>query len=341
MDPAAAARAAAGLMLAAAAVTLAFAFSDPSVPSTAWRMAVVGASAAVLPLAWALFRWGARAPSITWFLVPALGVVLIAGMDVATNDASAAGQVFLAFPVVFAASQLRPATVAVVTALAVVADAVVALSVLAPARALTDTAFVAASLIAMAVLLSGARQRQEALIRQLSAEAQRDPLTGLSTRRVLDDSAEQLLSRLGPQGCTGVGLVLLDLDRFKVLNDTHGHPVGDDALAHLAELLRQHSGPDVVLSRLGGDEIAVLLPGYPRAEAVQFASDLAELVRTHPLPTPRGPVALSVSGGIAHAPGDGVALRELYAAADAALYRAKQGGRDQVVSALATSGPRT
>jgi diguanylate cyclase (GGDEF)-like protein len=173
-----------------------------------------------------------------------------------------------------------------------------------------------------------AGERHDALVGRLTALAALDPLTGLATRRVLDAAADEALA-----SGTRTALLVLDLDRFKQINDSRGHPVGDDALAHVAGLLRSRERAGTLLCRLGGDELAVLVTGCAAATAAEIGREAVRLVRTHPLTTSTGPVALSVSVGVAHA-GEGVSsLRELYAAADAALYRAKEEGRDRVVVA--------
>jgi diguanylate cyclase (GGDEF)-like protein len=133
-----------------------------------------------------------------------------------------------------------------------------------------------------------------------------------------------------------VSLVLVDLDRFKGLNDTHGHPVGDRALVHLAQVLRRHAGPAATVARLGGDEFAVLLeedgPSVTRrAEAICAA------VRATPMSVREGSVGMTVSVGVATCSAGERTLDDLYDAADAALYAAKVAGRDQVASALRPS----
>ena len=132
-------------------------------------------------------------------------------------------------------------------------------------------------------------------------------------------------------GDGGTSLILLDVDRFKHINDTWGHPAGDAALTHLADVLRSHSRPDTVLSRLGGDELAMLLPGCPYDVALRRAWELVEAVRTSPMTLPHGDqVALSISVGVAHAPVHADSLQGLYTAADLSLYDAKRNGRGRV-----------
>ena len=129
--------------------------------------------------------------------------------------------------------------------------------------------------------------------------------------------------------------MLVDVDTFKSINDRHGHPVGDDALVHLAGVLRRHvRSQDAVLGRLGGDELAVLLPGCSPATAAERAEQLVTAVRATPLQLADGTLlGLSVSGGIVHAPQHATDLRTLHAAADGALYEAKRAGRDRAVLA--------
>ena len=117
--------------------------------------------------------------------------------------------------------------------------------------------------------------------------------------------------------------------------------MGDDALVHLARVLTGAiRATDAVVSRLGGDELAVLLPGCSAEVAARRAEDLVAAVRATPLPLPDGRLLpLTVSVGVAHAPDHASDLCDLYGAADAALYAAKRGGRDR--SAVAATVPAT
>jgi diguanylate cyclase (GGDEF)-like protein len=121
--------------------------------------------------------------------------------------------------------------------------------------------------------------------------------------------------------------VLLDLDRFKHVNDSMGHPSGDRLLVILANILRQQCRTLDVVGRLGGDEFLVVLPMTTPQEAMVFVgrvqASIAELERSHP---DFGRQTLSF--GVAEAPRHGTTVSSLLAAADAALYKAKRGGRD-------------
>ena len=261
------------------------------------------------------------------------GVLLVDVMNLVTDDPSAAAQAFLAFPVLWAAAHLRGWAVALVTGTAVLSDGVV-LSLLLPLdAALTDLAFFGTVLVVISLMLVRAGDEQERLVAVLHQHASVDSLTGLVNRRVLDDALDRALTE--PTGAMGAALVLVDIDSFKSINDQHGHPVGDDALVHVAGVLRTvvRSG-DAVLSRMGGDELAVLLPECPAEVAVRRAEQVLHAVRGTPLVLADGTlVALSVSLGVAHAPSHADGLEALYAAADAALYTAKRGGRDQLAVA--------
>jgi diguanylate cyclase (GGDEF)-like protein len=264
-----------------------------------------------------------------WPALPVVGVVAIGALVLVYPDAENVAHPLLALPVLFAASQLRAPVAAAVTAMAVVVDGVFLLRTEERAEALTDLLFIGVVLVVMTVLLTRAVEGQERLVRALERQAAVDSLTGLVTRRVLDDALASALSASATD--RGTALVLVDVDRFKSINDGHGHPVGDDALVHLAGVLtRAVRTGDAVVSRLGGDELAVLLPGCSAEVAVRRAEDLVAAVRATPLPLSDGRLLpLTVSVGVAHAPDHAGDLRDLYAVADAALYEAKRGGRDQ------------
>jgi diguanylate cyclase (GGDEF)-like protein len=268
---------------------------------------------------------------------PIAGILLVCCLNVITQDASAAAQAFLAFPVLWAASHLRQAAVVLVTGAALIGDGVTVFWLRPVGPAATDLFFFGAVLVVMAVVLVRAGTTQERLVAALQEQAAVDSLTGLVNRRVFDEALDTTLTRPVP---AGIALVLIDVDAFKSINDAHGHPVGDDVLVHLAAVLaEQVRADDAVLSRLGGDELAVLLPGCTAEVAAIRAGRLLDAVRTAPLPlADGGTLPLSISVGVAHLPQYSRDVRGLYSAADAALYEAKRSGRGRVAVASGSSG---
>jgi diguanylate cyclase (GGDEF)-like protein len=265
-------------------------------------------------------------------LIAVGGVALICALNLLTSDTSAAAQAFLAFPVLWAASHLRRAGVALVTAVALLGDALTLFLLMPAGAAVTDFVFFGSVLVVMAVMLTRANGVQERLVTALQEQARVDALTGLVNRRAFDDA---LATTLTQPVRAGTALVLIDVDAFKTINDSHGHPVGDAALVHLAGVLREQvRAEDAVLSRLGGDELAVLLPDCRPEVAARRAEDLLTAVRAAPLPLPDGTLlALSISVGVAHVPVRSGDVQALYHDADAALYEAKRSGRGRVAVA--------
>lgn len=330
-EPETAARSGVLILVVAALVLAAFNTFQP-LPYSAWaKVAAWSAVGLVLAIAVAVALVSAnRLDRMGVFTMIAVGgVLLICGLNVLTDDPSAASQAFLAFPVLWAASHLERGAVVLVTGTAVVADGVALLLLLPVDAAMTDLVFFGSVLVVMAVMLVRANSTQERLVAALQEQLTVDSLTGLATRRAFDGALETALSRSVPGG---TALVLIDVDSFKTINDTHGHPVGDDVLVHLASVLTGRvRAEDAVLSRLGGDEIAVLMPGCSRQVAVYRAQDLLDAVRAAPMTLTDGTLlALSISVGVAHVPQHSSDRRGLYTAADAALYDAKRAGRGRV-----------
>jgi diguanylate cyclase (GGDEF)-like protein len=158
--------------------------------------------------------------------------------------------------------------------------------------------------------------------------ARHDPLTGLPNRRFFE---EQLEHYLGTVSATHqVAVLMIDLDGFKMVNDTHGHAVGDKALCEFARRVSVIVRTDAFLARVGGDEFMIIIPKIgslddPTNLARQIASAIAE-----PFVVENVTAELGVGIGIAIAPNDGVHADELVRRADRALYRAKAAGRSSV-----------
>ena len=164
-------------------------------------------------------------------------------------------------------------------------------------------------------------------------EADRDALTGLYTRRVFDEALAELSAppRGGP-----LALLMIDLDHFKRINDTHGHQVGDEVLREVAGAVDAavRSGSDIA-ARYGGEEIAVLTPGLDLAGAVALAERVRDRVASVRVLAGGGLVSVTVSVGVAVLAADDdvrdVAAR-LVREADLRLYEAKRAGRDRVAA---------
>lgn len=287
---------------------------------TALVLTALSAALVVLP---------APRATVLCVLSPMIGVAAIVVLDVATRDAEITGQVFFLLPVLYAATQLKVAGGILVTVSAIVGEAAVLLLLLPSAEAVTDLLHVGTTLALIALVLIRAGVVQERLVAQLRRQAAIDPLTGLVTRRVLDEATQSAITGAAAQ--VGTSLVMIDVDRFKAINDTYGHVVGDDALSHIAGILANASRVQDVVARMGGDELAVLMPGCGYEVAVRRAEEFVALVRDTPLLLPGGAsVSLSISAGASHVPQHGARPRALYASADAALYVAKHGGRGRV-----------
>lgn len=164
----------------------------------------------------------------------------------------------------------------------------------------------------------------QALI-ELDRVARTDPLTGVLNRSGFEARAEAALAAIGDEQ-EGPALLCLDLDRFKEINDLLGHPGGDAALVEAARRLVAAAGADAIVGRMGGDEFAVLVPGARVAETARRILQGFEV----PATIIGQAVPLRTSMGVAFAPAHGRSVAELFAAADAALYRAKAAGRGTI-----------
>jgi diguanylate cyclase (GGDEF)-like protein len=165
---------------------------------------------------------------------------------------------------------------------------------------------------------------ESALRDELEALARTDPLTGLLNRRGLEEALERETARVRRTGGS-VSLVLIDLDRFKVLNDTRGHAAGDSALRDIGDLLSRGLRANDVAGRWGGDEFAVVFAGLPE----DFARDVIDRLRStlnHPSYRRRSRTRLTFSAGVAMLADREAHPARLMQLADAALYTAKGAG---------------
>jgi len=162
-------------------------------------------------------------------------------------------------------------------------------------------------------------------LRRLSQE---DALTGLLNRRGLETELARVRSLAERHGC-GVGVLIIDIDRFKLLNDHYGHAAGDRILQSLAALLRARLRAADLVCRYGGDELVVVLPAATEASTRRAAERILSAVRKHDFSDSRTPLAVTVSIGAACGfPAAGLSLESIIKRADRALYRVKRGGRN-------------
>lgn len=204
------------------------------------------------------------------------------------------------------------------------APALVIATVLTPPVSFV-VAVIAYSVVGLAIYDLGlSHQRFEMLSRT-------DMLSGLMNRRAFLEEFERV------RGTTS--LALFDIDRFKAINDSLGHKTGDDVIVKIAQVLAAIAPPVVQVSRIGGEEFAVLLPGMSAADSLDVAEAMRSGVEAAVFVGPAGPFAVTVSAGVA----EGVAelgFSEIFSNADRALYLAKAAGRNRIVLAdgLLTAG---
>ncbi len=167
---------------------------------------------------------------------------------------------------------------------------------------------------------------------QLREQTLHDPLTGLYNRRYLEESMAREITRAERYG-QPVGIVMCDLDHFKLVNDTYGHLVGDEVLKVFAELLKTHSRESDIVCRFGGEEFLLLLPDMPPDIAYQRAEELRAALAAQQIG--KSAIRVTASFGVAAFPMDGKTQDALISAVDAAMYQAKETGRNRVVVASA------
>jgi len=159
------------------------------------------------------------------------------------------------------------------------------------------------------------------LLETMTHQARHDNLTGLLGHRAFQEALEEGVAADGEDALT---LATIDIDDFKIVNDLHGHPIGDEALRRVAEALRHSVRDQDSVFRVGGEEFAVLLPGLTASDALPVAERLRAAVARIPFALP-----LRVSIGLASWPADAADRDALLERADDALYSAKHAGKDR------------
>lgn len=170
------------------------------------------------------------------------------------------------------------------------------------------------------------RELQQALQRERTV-AQTDELTGLFNRRhffATGRSHFELAARHGKP----LSVIMFDIDHFKLINDRFGHDVGDAALRHVARLASEHVRSTDVFARYGGEEFIMLLPETRADSALMLAERIRQAIGGSRIETEQGPLAMTISAGVAESAGPPETLETLMKHADQALYAAKNGGRN-------------
>ncbi|MBC7932682.1 MAG: diguanylate cyclase [Rubrivivax sp.] len=162
-----------------------------------------------------------------------------------------------------------------------------------------------------------------------------DHLTGLANRRRFERQLEREVARTSRYGHPFC-LLIVDVDNFKVINDTHGHEAGDEALRLVGNAIQAGTRGIDTGARIGGDEFAIILPETSLARGVEVAERLCDAIRALEIPSV-GQITASI--GLAELPSTAAGGDDLRSAADAALYEAKRAGRDQVRTAPTTAEP--
>jgi diguanylate cyclase (GGDEF)-like protein len=278
-----------------------------------------------------------QATEPAWALCPFVAIAAIVVIDLATHDATVTAQIFFILPVLYAGSQLPRRGAALVTAAALVGVTIVLAANLPLRVVVSDAGYMAAALIATTVMLVQSAEAREITMAKLAHRAATDSLTGLVTRRAFEKATTVALT--SARSSDGTSLILVDLDHFKSVNDHYGHQAGDEVLVQVSALLLESARRGDVVSRLGGDEMALLMADCTLEAAQHRAGELVERVQSHGITLKGGHVIhVTVSLGVAHAPTHAEELPELYAAADQALYVAKNAGRNGMAAALDPAG---
>jgi diguanylate cyclase (GGDEF)-like protein len=265
--------------------------------------------------------------SVTWTALSAFGVGIVAVLD---GGMSSPILILLLLPLIYGTLMFTPRAAGICGIAALLSLALVDLidgdTVSSPGRQfMLYAALAGASVLTVAAAINRTHieQHKEQLQAALAEMAAIDELTGCAVRRVLRQRVEGEIARSVRSG-SPLSLLMIDVDQFKSVNDTYGHVVGDHVLASIGMVLRHNGRPFDVVSRIGGDEFAVLLPDTD----VPGAVEVAERVRNDLPSAVEVPVTLSI--GVGSFDRATPSLESLLDGADFALYQVKRAGRDAI-----------
>ncbi|MCU7798124.1 MAG: sensor domain-containing diguanylate cyclase [Candidatus Thiodiazotropha sp. (ex Semelilucina semeliformis)] len=179
------------------------------------------------------------------------------------------------------------------------------------------------------IYAKNAVQKKLAFLR-LQQHATTDELTNIANRRELQKTGENEFKR-AHRFNRNYAILMIDLDHFKVINDTHGHSIGDEVLKHIANICLDITRTEDLLARYGGEEFVMLLPETDIEGARQLAERICQDVRNRPFESANGPISITVSIGVSEIGPVDTSYSDILLRADKALYQAKSEGRDRVV----------
>lgn len=160
-----------------------------------------------------------------------------------------------------------------------------------------------------------------------------DELTGLYNRKAFLEKFSHLLSKAkASQQETPLSMALMDVDKFKSINDQYGHGLGDQVLVEFTRVIQDYAGDEALVGRYGGDEFVIIFQNEEREQAFLTLEKIRQAMSMHELSAADGSMirGIPISGGVVSFPVDGRTENELWRKADHALYRAKVGGRNQI-----------
>ncbi|HET9167986.1 MAG TPA: GGDEF domain-containing protein [Actinospica sp.] len=296
---------------------------EPFEPTT--RLLNYALSGIALGLGAVLLRAPNWAPDWLIKVLPSVAAVMVCIPTAVDQSPSPLGPLLLTWPVAFTAAVLSARVAWITLGVTSVAFAVLA-SVSRGVDGLVLWVEVCAALTVICVMVTRLQAQSNRLRAALANLARTDPLTELLNRRGFDEALAREHSRHA-RGGPPMGLLLIDIDHFKQVNDSWGHQAGDDALRRLGALLTDSFRTMDVVGRIGGEEFGVLIPDCGPGQAGARAQELCDTVRVRAREWPH-PITVSV--GVATGPDPRATPEDLFARADAGLYAAKATGRDRV-----------
>jgi diguanylate cyclase (GGDEF)-like protein len=329
-DPVGAARAFFSLYATAAVVAMVGVLAANTQHSPSWYGLFAAALVGVVAAAWFLRRVP-DGRSLVWTAVPPTSLAAIIALCIALPDPSLHSEFFLWFPAMYFARQLARRYAWTGVATCALTAAVIYLVRFDPRIAFLNAIYFDATMVAVTVRLTLTAQRFDRKLSHAERLATVDPLTGLLTRPALEAATQSALAVLGSP--RGAALALIDVDHFKTVNDTYGHPAGDTVLSRIGAILRSECRSSDVIARIGGDELAVLFTDLPFDLLYTRVDALRVAIGSHDFGLASGAdgdtqTRVTVAIGVSHSQNGATTLAGIYSQADRALYAAKRRGRN-------------